>query len=267
MALSPLQFGVARKPSLSPTKLTTYLACPAKYRWTYVDPRGRWYLRAKSYYSFGTTLHHVLERFHDEGDQGVTTTEEVLAAYEESWIDAGFASAEEMAEQFGEGKAILERHVVQQLARPREAKALFTEKQFRLDLGEFVLIGRVDRVDEHPDGRLEIVDYKSGRSNVEAESVANDVAMSCYQLLLKRKFPDRTVYATILALRTGAEASAELSAEQLDQFEQDLVRLGTEILYENYEDLTPVYKPLCPSCDFLPLCKKHPDFIEPDFPA
>ena len=31
----------------------------------YVDDRGKWYLKAKSYYSFGTTLHRVLERFHD----------------------------------------------------------------------------------------------------------------------------------------------------------------------------------------------------------
>ncbi|HCE00424.1 MAG TPA: hypothetical protein DER07_05235, partial [Armatimonadetes bacterium] len=83
---------MARKPTLSPTKISTYLACPSKYRWTYVDERGRWYIRSKSYFSFGTTLHKVLQRFHDSRDAGVQTVGQALAAYEESWIEAGFES-------------------------------------------------------------------------------------------------------------------------------------------------------------------------------
>ena len=65
-----------------------------KYLWTYVDSRGKWYLKAKSYYSFGTTLHKVLERFHDPGDTSVSTVGEALKVNEESWIVAGYASAE-----------------------------------------------------------------------------------------------------------------------------------------------------------------------------
>lgn len=251
-----------RKPTLSPSKITTYLACPVKYRWTYVDARGRWYLRSKSYYSFGSTLHRVLERFHDAGDSGVTTTEEVMAAYEESWIDAGFNSAEEMAEAFGEGRVILQRHVEQVQSRPATAKTLYVERQLRYDMGEFALIGRVDRVDEHPDGTLEIVDYKSGREQVTEEEVATDIAMACYQLLLRRKFPDRRVTASIVALRTGSSATASLSEVELTEFEADLRKLGLEILGEDYEELVPVFKPICPHCDFLPLCRKHPEFSE-----
>src|SRR5437660_5903394 len=99
------------KPSLSPTKLSTYLACPVKYRWTFVDDRGKLYLRSKSYYSFGTSLHRALERLHGAEDNGVEPTAQALAAFEENWIDAGFSSAEEMAEAYHEGKEILERHV------------------------------------------------------------------------------------------------------------------------------------------------------------
>ena len=251
-----------RKPTLSPSKITTYLACPVKYRWTYVDDRGKWYLRSKSYYSFGTTLHRVLQKFHDAGDSGVTTQAEVLAAYEESWIDAGFSSAEEMAEAFGEGKQILTRHVQKQLERTTPTRTLFVERQFRWDMGEFALIGRVDRVDEYEDGTLEIVDYKSGRETVSQEEVASDIAMSCYQLLLRKKFPDRPVKATILALRTGESCSHAMTDQEIEEFERDIHTLGLEILNEEYEELTPIYKPLCFHCDFTPLCRKHPEFQE-----
>jgi len=253
---------VPRKPTLSPTKITTYLACPVKYKWTYIDARGRWYLRSKSYYSFGTSLHKVLERFHDSGDAGVRTTEEAVAALEESWIDAGYRSADEAAEALGEGREIVARYVEERLKAERQAKTLFTERQMRHDLGEFALIGRLDRLDEHEDGTLEIVDYKSGRSEVDPEEVRTDIAMTCYGLLVKRKYPDRPVVASIVAVRTGATGTASWSDEELDGFERDLRQLGAEILGEDYPELRPVFKPLCPHCDFLPLCRRDPEFEE-----
>ena len=253
---------MARKPTLSPTKITTYLACPVKFKWTYIDARGRWYLRSKSYYSFGTSLHRALERFHDSGDVGVGTTEEAVAALEESWIDAGYRSADEAAEALGEGREIVARYVEEQLRSERKAKTLFTERQMRHDLGDFALIGRLDRLDEREDGALVVVDYKSGRSDVDPEEVRMDIAMNCYALLVKRKYPDRPVHGTIVAIRTGRSGTASWTDGELDLFESDLRRLGAEILAEDYPELHPTFKALCPHCDFLPLCRHDPDFEE-----
>jgi RecB family exonuclease len=253
---------MARRPTLSPSKITTFLACPAKYRYQYLDSRGRPFMKAKSYFSFGSSLHRALERFHDSNDTGVTTTEELLTAYEESWIDAGYQSAEEMAEAFGEGYEILEQHAQEWVRRKTTAKTLFTERQFSLELEAFRLIGRIDRLDEHEDGRLEIVDYKSGRSKVEEGDVKNDIAMSIYQLLIRRKYPDRPVFATIYALRTGAQASAELNDAEIDQLQADIQKLGEEILSytDSYWELRPSPKKICNGCDFLKLCSADPDF-------
>lgn len=248
------------KPTLSPSKITTYLACPVKYNLTYKDPRGRWYLKSKSYYSFGTSLHAVLQRFHDAEDAGVTTTHEAVAALEESWIEAGYGSQEEMMQAMDEGKAIVTEYLEAIAREPVTAKTLFVEKSLRLDLGPFVLIGRIDRVDEQEDGSLEIVDYKSGRQTVAAQEVADDLAMACYQLLLKSAYPDRAVSASILALRSNTKASAGLSDEERARFQDDLVALGPEILGRDFESLAPRRKVICDGCDFLPLCEKHVDF-------
>lgn len=253
---------MARKPTLSPSRITTFLACPSKYLWTYIDPRGKWYLRAKSYYSFGTTLHKVMERFHDEGDQGVTTVGDALRIYEESWIDAGFASAEEMQEAYGEGKEIVAAVIAEEEVARRESgvRTLAVEKLLKRDLGPFELIGRVDRLDEYPDGRIDIVDYKSGRASVTEAQVKDDLAMACYQLLARSMFPDRPVTATIHALRAQARATTSLSAAELDEFERDIVQIGQTILSASIDDYSPRPKPLCEGCDFLALCKKDPRY-------
>lgn len=252
-----------RKPTLSPSKITTYLACPVKYRWTYVDDRGKWYLRSRSYYSFGTSLHTVLQRFHDSSDAGVETTEQALVALEENWIESGYSSQEEMMQALSEGKAIVENYIESVSTLPTTAQTLFVERQLRSDLGLFDLIGRLDRVDEREDKSLEIVDYKSGRDSLSVGDVATDLAMGCYQILLRDLFPGRTVVATIIALRTNAKATYGFSDEEAKQFRDDLEFLGKEILFRDYENLTPVPKRLCLSCDFLPLCKRHPDFEAP----
>lgn len=257
---------MSRKPTLSPSKITTYLACPSKYKWTYVDPRGKFYLRAKHYYSFGTSLHRILQRFHDQEDTEVQTTSEAIAALEEGWIDAGYASAQEMQEALGEGKQIVEAYIEATLDAPTTAQALYIEKQFRSDLGEFVLIGRIDRVDEHDDTSLEIIDYKSGRSNVTDEDVHHDLAMSAYQLLLREKHPMTPIRASIYALRSGSKSTASLSDEELASFRDDLIELGNTILNRDYEVIEPSWRELCPSCDFLALCRTHPDF-EADYQA
>lgn len=255
---------MARKPTLSPSKLTTYLACAVRYRWTYVDSRGRWFLRAKKSFSFGTTLHQVLRRFHDSGDSGVTTAEEAFAAMEEHWVDAGYSTAQEMQEAMAEGKAILEAHISHHVETPTEAVPVMIEKRLRMDMGEFELLGIVDRVDQHPDGRLEIVDYKSGRQTVEQQDVAGSIAMACYQSLVAHAHPGVPVQATIVALRSGARASYAMGADEMAEFERDLKVLGAEILNRDFESIVPQWKALCPTCDFLMLCRKHPDFDEPE---
>jgi RecB family exonuclease len=249
-----------RKPTLSPSKFTTYLACPAKFGWTYMKPRGRWYMRAKSYYSFGTSLHRVLERFHNSGDTGVETTHQALAALDESWLDAGFSSADEMADAYGEGKNIIERYVEEHEVAKAGVDTLFVEKLLRKDMGEFDLVGRLDRIDEHEDGVIEVVDYKSGRSEVTVEDVATDIAMSCYQLLLREAYPDRPIKATIVCLRTGQEASYSMPESEIAEFDFAIRELGHKILCHDYFELEPVQKDLCRACDFLTLCKTHPDF-------
>lgn len=249
-----------RNPTLSPSKLSTYLACPAKYYWTYIDPRGKWYLRARSHYSFGLTLHRVLERFHDSGDSGVTTTEEALAALEESWIDAGYTSAQDMQEALGEGKAIIEAHVARARFAEEGTTTVLVEKNCSLDLGTFTLVGRIDRVDEHPDGALEIIDYKSMRTSVTPEDVQADLALCCYQLFVRDMYPRRPVRATLLAVRSGASASYSLGDAEADEFTRDLIFLGDHMIHREFEFLVPTRKALCEGCDFLPLCRKHPEF-------
>ncbi len=247
--------GQGRKPTLSPTRLTTYLECAVKYKYIYHDKIGRFYLRAKPYYSFGSTLHHVLQEFHEQGE--THTAEEMVTQMESAWIGAGYESAAQEQAHREAGQAMVQAyHAAHQERREAEVETIATEKTITYDMGLFKLQGRVDRIDRHADGSLEIMDYKSGRWETTPEEVAGDLAMNCYQLILQHLHPESRVFATIYCLRSGHSASAELAGEDRIAFEQDIRTLGAEILNRDYTQLEPVRMEICDYCDFLPACER-----------
>jgi putative RecB family exonuclease len=134
---------------------------------------------------------------------------------------------------------------------------LYAEKTLKMDLTtDIVLSGRVDRVDEHFDQSLEIVDYKSGRLTVTEEDVAGSQAMRIYQLLLKNLHPERTVRATIVALRTGDFATHEQTREEAEFLQADCQETAQTIQNKDWESVLPEPCDHCAYCDFLPYCEK-----------
>ncbi len=245
-----------RKPTLSPTRINTYLECAVKYRYVYQDKLGRFYLRAKHQFSFGSTLHHVLQDFHEQG--ATQTPDEMVTAVQTQWISAGYTDEAQEREYKETGTQIIQAyHEAHQQRVVAQIETIATEKTITCDLGNFKLSGRVDRIDRHEDGTLEIIDYKSGRWEVTSEQIHDDLAMSCYQLILSELYPDSPIMATIYALRSGTSATASLTKEELAEFRTDLLILAEEILERDYTELIPEPIEICPRCDFLRLCQRY----------
>ncbi len=247
---------VNRKPVLSPTKINTFLECAVKYRYTYIDKVGRYYMHARPGFSFGSTLHQVLQQFHERG--GALTADEMAAGLEEKWIGAGYESAqEERDHQEAALEIVSAYHAAHQERAALQAVTIATEKTISCDMGRFKLTGRVDRVDRYPDGTLDVVDYKSGRLEVAVEEVAGSLAMCCYQLIMRSLYPDAPIRGTIYCLRSGVSASYALDGASLEEFAADIVSIGNRILDTGWDALRPVEIDICPECDFLSRCQTY----------
>ncbi len=256
MSAARSQKVTGRKPTLSPTRISTFLDCAVKYRNIYVDKIGRYYLRARAGYSFGSTLHHVLQQYHEQGERH--TAEEMMAEIDQRWISSGYDDAKQEQEHREEGRRIVEAYREAQQQRTILAvETIATEKTITCDMGRFKLTGRVDRIDRHADGRLEVIDYKSGRAEITPEDVAGNLAMSCYQLILSKSYPDTPIRATIYCLRSGAQVSSDLQGVEMKAFEQDILELGAQILDTDYAVARPRPVPACSDCDFLPRCEQY----------
>jgi len=226
------------------------------YKLTYIDRLSRFYYIPRSYHSFGASLHKALENYHKAGGAVTQTSEQLVNRLHESWVDTGYASKDEALRHLRDGERFLQdyhtAHYVEGI------KTLYTEKQLKASLGEFDLMGRVDRIDEHPDGHLEIIDYKSGRTTVEESDLKGDLAMRIYAYLANKLFPERSVTTSIYCLRSGAKATVGFDQQELQDTEQTVRVLADEIsgIDEDSEIEPEWLEHVCPECSYLKLCAK-----------
>ena len=230
--------------------MQSWLDCHLQYKFTYFDRLSKFYYRANRGDTFGASMHRALQAIYESGGPAATAPEQAVEALESAWASAGYASPNEEQEALETGRKLITGY--HERLQQREARTLLIEKQLRWRYDSFTLMGRLDRMDEHPDGTLEVIDYKSGRQEVTPEQVRESIAMTCYALLVRRHYPDRAVRATIVALAGGCEATATWTDDDLDVFEEQAHTVAAQIT--GREEFPPSYGPVCTGCIYSGIC-------------
>lgn len=168
----------------TPTKLTTWLDCPERYRLTYVDkePKGPpW-----AHNSLGTSLHNALRDWYLLPVEQ-RTTDAVAGLVRRDWIALGYRDDEQSA-QWRERAAAMAARYVGGVDPADEPIGLERNVAFRTET--LALNGRADRIDlrEAEDGSQElvIVDYKAGRRLLSVDDVRSSLALAVYAVAAAR---------------------------------------------------------------------------------
>lgn len=241
-----------RLPRLSPTKLNTYLTCPRQYFYSYIRKLPR---RARSYFSFGTSLHSALQEFHEQGGSRTQEVGALLEGLQNSWVDAGYATPQEQAERFDLGQQLLESYYQAESFRQSDrapSDTLFMEKTLSTPLDGFVLTGRIDRVDRRPDGLVEVLDYKSGWYVPTQEDLENDLAIAIYQLLVATELRTAPVLGTIYNLRANEAVSIQRDQARLEAVRENVTELFH--ILDRDEEYVPTPGAHCDHCDYSRYC-------------
>jgi DNA helicase II / ATP-dependent DNA helicase PcrA len=228
---------------LSASDLDTYRICPLKYKFARVF---RIPQEPTIHQRFGIVLHQVLERFHAAGGGRLARLKEL---FEISWRRSGFGGSDD-EQQFRErALEALERYW--RLDRESDAEPVWFERSFAFKLGPHLLRGRVDRVDRHPDGSYELIDYKTGKAKT-AEELCEDVQLSLYQMGARESWRLETSAQSYFYVLTGEKVPVEHSDEELDRVKDTVAEIAGGILKQRFE---PTPSPeICRVCDYRIIC-------------
>ncbi|MBO7238559.1 MAG: PD-(D/E)XK nuclease family protein, partial [Elusimicrobiaceae bacterium] len=155
---------MAKGLSFSYSKMGMYKECPQKYKFRYVHMLPE---QPKYYFAFGSALHEVMEYIYDPKSAKFPTLTQALAFFKKHWDSTsfdqkGYASMEKEALGFEEGCRIIRAYYEKygkSLVHP-----LSVEMKSTLEMDGLSLISILDRIDYLGDGRVKILDYKTGKT-------------------------------------------------------------------------------------------------------
>jgi DNA helicase-2/ATP-dependent DNA helicase PcrA len=142
---------------ISPSDLQTYRMCPLRFRFGRID---RVPQRDRPGGKIGTAAHLALEAHYRPGGSG-GDGQALVARFEAQLARLGVAQTPEGEQALRRGRDQLPRYherVMRSGATPAGV-----ERKFTLPLGRHTVRGRVDRIDRHPRGGFQLIDYKTGR--------------------------------------------------------------------------------------------------------
>lgn len=274
MNLSRAGAAVAAVPTLSYSSSRTYLECPLRWKFLYVDrlseaPRG--------YFSFGRTIHSVLETIvrplvvpgaRRSGDAESQRTlddwhpapvpaggptelpeEEMLAIYDREWLSEGYGSPEEEARYRALGADMLRGFLAQMRRDPPRPVAV--EQHLEAAWDGIPVHGYIDRIDRTPGGGLAVLDYKTSRE-LRAEDARESDQLSLYQVLVEKNYSDPVEELTLYHLRSLTPLKTPRRPKETLESLYDRLGNVTDGIRAQAFDPTPGRQ--CARCEFQSRC-------------
>ena len=239
---------------LSFQRLQDYETCPLKYRFLHglaVAP----ILTTDHRINFGTAVHRAVAFALTRRSEGrAPTLDETLEVFQAAWRHEGFHSEEHERRRFEQGAAALREFFAREVEEGPAATGV--ERHFRIKLGEVVVTGSIDRLDEGPDG-VTLSDYKTtdvDESEKADEEARKSLQLSVYALAhreLTGRMPDRVELRYVL---TGEVGSADVTEERLDRTVEKIAAIAGSIRAGDFA-ARPSERS-CSICACRPICRE-----------
>jgi RecB family exonuclease len=194
----------------SPSRLLAWLDCPRRYRLQYLDRPAPPARPQRAHTSVGVAVHNALRDWWDL-PAARRTPDAGAELVRTSWIDVGFRDPDQSQEWRGRAQ----RQVAAYLAEVDPGhQPLGIERTVSLRTATLALHGRVDRLDERPEG-LAVVDYKTSRTPPTDDEARTSLPLALYAAAAWTMFRRRCVRVELHHVPTGAVAAHEHSGESL----------------------------------------------------
>jgi len=228
---------------ISYSRINTYLFCPHKYKLIYLENK---YIPLNGDIAFGNSVHKTLDYFYK---QAIYTYEALIDSLNFCWESSGYETNQDVYISYLRANEVLKNFW--DTFGKNIPKKIYTEHNFKAEIGKYPFIGIIDRIDEYDDGSRELVDYKTHKVMWTQEKIDNDLQLSlyCHGCKVALGFiPDKIA---IYFLSHNKKIYTERNQQQID----DAINLSLKVAEKiNKKEFAP-NKEKCNFCDFKTSCR------------
>ncbi len=238
---------------LSPLRVRVFNTCRLRYRYQYVD---KLQARLRPSDTAGTLVHSVLCDFFAKVPPEERGEQRLVDMFEGRWaaLSPRYLRMPEVQELHDRNLDALHRFAQREdlRAEPFQVEAYI---QVRI-APDATLFGRMDRIDEEPDGTLHIVDYKTG-------SLPGDVDASqlhLYAIMVESKLERTVSRASFWYLDDGSVWTTELTPQDKEQALNGALQAVSQMQRE--KRFEPTVAPHCAHCPYLYACAMREEIAQ-----
>ena len=244
--------------ALSASDIDLYRTCPLKYKFARVFAIPQ---EPTINQRFGILIHQVLDRFHTEqlradalaaasGSQGPSpagSLDRLLALFEAGWRRSGFGASDDELQYRDRAVASLARY--HEHHQRSESKPVWLERGFSFAIGSHRLRGRVDRVDQLPEGGYELIDYKTGERRADS---GDDVQLALYRLGAREAWQVEAELGSYWYVLHDERVPVPAAPDDAERVERTVLDVAAGIEGQDFEP-RPSYE-ICSWCDYRLIC-------------
>lgn len=229
--------------TFSYSQIDTYRTCPLKYQFSYVYSIP---IRPTIALQLGTDMHKIMEEFYRMVKEGkIPTLEEFYQIFLNHYNLP--VSLDKKKKDFECLKRYYEIH--SENLRP----PLYLEEEFLLRVGDANIKGRIDRIDELPDGTVEIIDYKTGKLRKQ-DFADENIQLDIYALACRKFLKLEPSVLSFYFLLSNQKVTTARNTEDLHAREEKINSVVKKIKNREFQP-TPGY--CCKWCDYKIICPTY----------
>lgn len=236
---------------LSYSQIDTFNTCPLQYKYKHllhipVVPSPA--------LSFGSSVHSALKDFYQMVlDKKKPKVKNLFQALKKTWSPLGYASKAHEKKMYRQARRIL-KDFYKKAYNPRKTPFDLEKSFYLLITPQLKIGGRIDRVDKLRGGKLEIIDYKTGKSKDQKE-IDQDLQLTVYALAatdrgIYNKRPEEVILS-FYYLDPLKKISTTRTTQQLNQAKKELIKKAAEIQKSKFY---PTPGKHCDFCQYKLLC-------------
>ena len=230
---------------LSPLRVRVFNTCRLRYRYQYVD---KLKARLRPADTSGIVVHNVLCDLFTKVPEKERSEERLIDMFEGRW-----AALSPRYLRMAEAQELHDRNLdaLRRFARREDlhAQPFQVEAYVQVPIApDVTLFGRMDRIDEEPNGTLHIVDYKTGAHPDDVDASQ----LHLYAIMVERKLERTVSRASFWYLGDDSVWTAELTPEDKEQALAGALAAVSEMQRE--KQFEPNVAPHCADCPYLYAC-------------
>ncbi|MDD4289962.1 MAG: UvrD-helicase domain-containing protein [Patescibacteria group bacterium] len=246
------------------SQIAAYDNCPRQYYYSFILKIPS---MGKYVFSFGKSMHSALQKFFQLHNARISvnqislfenkkvekykisvTINELIAIYEENFIDDWYEDEINKKKYFELGKKLLRDVYKKYENNPPKVKYL--EKGFNIKISDYSFKGNIDRVDEI-DGGVELIDYKTGKAKSKL-SFEEKQQLIIYQIAYENVFKEKVKNLKFHYLDDNSEIDFIGSEKEKEKAQNKILEVVKKI---NSCDFKPTpSEHTCKYCDFNTIC-------------